>query len=169
MEKNIFLQMGYKFIQYLYQLDVLKLLPIILVTLNRGVLQECCKKVLKTHIVKNIVNLYISYKLATWSKNLNTDFTRCNCLFGAVKVTKNVDPDKYKYSGYCIEFDSCSQFLWSDGSNRKNVIIFGVDNRSSVHIGNENKNILVLGEGPTQGLRNATVTAEAKSPIILQN
>ena len=113
--------------------------------------------------------MYISYKLATWSKNLNTDFTRCNCLFGAVKVTKNVDPDKYKYSGYCIEFDSCSQFLWSDGSNRKNVIIFGVDNRSSVHIGSENINILVLGEGPTQGLGNATVTAEAKSPIISQN
>ena len=26
------------------------------------------------------------------------------------KVTKNVDPDKYGYSGYGIGFDACSQF-----------------------------------------------------------
>ena len=129
----------------------------------------CLKQDSVSFLYKNIVNLYISYKLASWSKNLYTDFTRCNCLFEAVKVTKNVDPDKYKYSGYCIEFDSCSQFSWSDGSDGKNVIIFGVDNRSSVHIGVENKNILVLREGPTQDLGNATVTVEVKYPIILQN
>ena len=27
-------------------------------------------------------------------------------MFGAVKVTKNADPDKCKYSGYGIEFDA---------------------------------------------------------------
>ena len=45
---------------------------------------------------------------------------------------------------------------WKQG---KNVISFGVDNSSSVHIDGGNKNILVLGEWPTQGLDNATVTA----------
>ena len=38
----------------------------------------------------------------------------------------------------------------------KNVIICGADMRSSVHIDNKNKNILILGEGPTQGLDDTT-------------
>ena len=33
---------------------------------------------------------------------------------------------------------------------------------SSVHIDNENKDISILGEGPTQGLDDTTLTAEAK-------
>ena len=32
---------------------------------------------------------------------------------------------------------------------------------SSVHIDNENKNILILGERPSQGLDDTTLTAEA--------
>ena len=32
----------------------------------------------------------------------------------------------------------------------KNVIIFGADMSSSVHTDNKNKDILILGEGPTQ-------------------
>ena len=47
----------------------------------------------------------------------------------------------------------------------KNVTIFGADMSSSVHIDNEGKDILVLGEGPTQGLDDTTLTAEAKYPI----
>ena len=47
----------------------------------------------------------------------------------------------------------------------KNVIIFGADMSSFVHIGNKNKDILILHEGPTQGLDNTTLTAEAKHPI----
>ena len=47
----------------------------------------------------------------------------------------------------------------------KNVIVFGADMSSFVHIGNENKDILILGEGPTQGLDDTTLTAEAKHPI----
>ena len=50
---------------------------------------------------------------------------------------------------------------WRRGEN----VIFGVDNSSSVHIDGRNKNIIVLGEGSTQGLDNATITAEAKYPI----
>ena len=43
----------------------------------------------------------------------------------------------------------------------KNVIIFGADMSSYVHIDNKNKDILILGEGPTQGLDDTTLTAEA--------
>ena len=36
---------------------------------------------------------------------------------------------------------------------------------STVHVDNKGKNILILGEGPTQGLDDTTLTAEAKYPI----
>ena len=94
---------------------------------------------------KKVVNLYITYKLDTWSKDLNTNFTLGNYLFGVVKVTKNADPDKCKYSGFGIGIDSCPQFLWIDESNEKKIIISGVDNSSSVHVDGRNKNNLVLG------------------------
>ena len=38
---------------------------------------------------------------------------------------------------------------------------------SSVHIDNKNKDILILGERPTQRLDDTTLTAEAKYPIII--
>ena len=33
----------------------------------------------------------------------------------------------------------------------RNVVIFGVDNRSSLHTDNRKNNVLVLGKGPTYG------------------
>ena len=42
----------------------------------------------------NLVNLFIVYELDRWPRNLNTDFALKDCLFGAVKLTKNADPDK---------------------------------------------------------------------------
>ena len=47
----------------------------------------------------------------------------------------------------------------------KNVIIFGADMSSSVHIENKGKDILLLGEGSTQGLDDTTLTAEARYPV----
>ena len=38
---------------------------------------------------------------------------------------------------------------------------------SSVHIDNNNKDTLILGEGPTQGLDDTILTADAKYPITL--
>ena len=38
---------------------------------------------------------FFVYKLDTWSKNVITDLTLDDCLFGAVKLTKNSDTDKY--------------------------------------------------------------------------
>ena len=51
------------------------------------------------------IYIYISYEPERWSKDLETDFVLGNCLFGSVKLTKNVEPGKYKYSGYDIGFD----------------------------------------------------------------
>ena len=47
----------------------------------------------------------------------------------------------------------------------KNVIIFGADMSSSVHVDNKGKDILILGQGSTQGLDDTTLIAEAKYPI----
>ena len=47
----------------------------------------------------------------------------------------------------------------------KNVIIFGADMSSSVNVDNKTKDSLILGEEPTQGLDDTTLTPEAKYPI----
>ena len=47
----------------------------------------------------------------------------------------------------------------------KYVIILGADMRSSVHIANKNKAIVILSERPTQGLDDITLAAEGKYPI----
>ena len=57
-------------------------------------------------IPQKVINLYISYILSPWLRNLNTDFTLKNCLFRSAELTKNADPDKNKYSDYGIRFDS---------------------------------------------------------------
>ena len=49
-----------------------------------------------------------------------------------------------------------------DGSVGKNIITFGVDMSSSVHIDNKGKDILILHKGPTQGLDDTTLTADAQ-------
>ena len=90
-------------------------------------------------IRKKLIKLYISYILDQWSRDLNTDLTLNNCLFGSVKLTKNADPDKHKYNGYGIGFDSRLEFLLSDGSVGKNVINFGAHMSSSVHFDNKIK------------------------------
>ena len=97
--------------------------------------------------------------------NLNTDFKLKNCLFGSVELTKNADPDKCKYSDYGIGFASRSEFSFTDGRVGTNVIMFGADMSSYVHIDNRSKHILTLGEGPTQGLDDTTLTAETKHLI----
>ena len=112
------------------------------------------------------VTLYICCILDRWSSYSNKDFTLGNCLFGSVKLIKNADPDKYKYSGYGIGFDSRSQFSFTDGSMGKNVIIFGVDMSASVHFDNKGKYIFIPCEDSSQGLdNNTTLTAEAKYSI----
>ena len=86
-------------------------------------------------------------------------------MFHLVKLTKNADPDKYKYSGYGIGFDSRSEFSLPDGTMGRNVIIFGADMSSSVHVDNKRKYILIFVEVPTHGIDDTTLTEEAKYPI----
>ena len=108
------------------------------------------------------MNLHISYALNLCLRKLNTNFRLDLCLFGSLKLTKNADPDKYKHSSYSIGFISRSEFSLLDGSVRRNVIIFGADMSSCVHTDNKKKDILILGEGPTQKLDDTTLTAEPK-------
>ena len=60
-------------------------------------------------------------------------------------------------------------FSFPTGGFAKNVIIFGVDMRSSLHGDNKKKDVLILGEGPTQGLDDTTLTAEKSIELILQS
>ena len=106
-----------------------------------------------------IINIYFVYDLES-NINSNPDFTVENCLFGAVRITKNTDVNKYRCSGYGTGFDGKGVFSHPTGSFGNNAIIFGVDMSSSVHIDNKGKDILVLGKGPTQGLGENSITAE---------
>ena len=67
-------------------------------------------------IPKKVINIYI-YFLNT--KSMVKNFTLNDCLFGSVKLTKSADPDKYKYRGYGIGFDSRSEFSFADGGMGK--------------------------------------------------
>ena len=85
-----------------------------------------------------------------WPRDLNTNFTLCNCLFGSIELAKDTGPDKYNYSGYGIRFGSCSEFSFVDGNVGENVITFGTDMSASVRTDNENKDTLILREGLRQ-------------------
>ena len=85
---------------------------------------------------------------------LTTPFTTNNSLSPTIKWHEDskfclVFKNKYTCSDYSFRFDlrlffSVPNFDWS-----KNVIIFGVDVSSSVHIDNKKKDALILGKGPT--------------------
>ena len=86
---------------------------------------NCLKQDKTTYPHGTIVNIYTLYEL---NSNLNyiENITLENCLFGAVKLTKNADINKYKYSGYGIGFDGYVTFVFPSGGFGLNVIIFGV-------------------------------------------
>ena len=78
--------------------------------------------------------------LGTWSRDLNTNFILGDCFFGAVKLSKTADLDKYGHISYGIGFDVRSQFSLPNGEWIKNVAICGLDKSSSLHT--DKKNIL---------------------------
>ena len=110
-----------------------------------------------TYSYRSRVNIYIVYELGA-SSSSDSDPTLKNCLFG-VTLTKNADIEKYGCLSYGIGFDRRSSFSFPGVGFGQNVLIFGVDMSSSVHIDNKKKDIVVLEKGPTQGLEH-TLAAE---------
>ena len=127
---------------------------------------SCLKQDKITYNRGTIMNIYIVYEL---SSNLNyTQYVALeNCMFGAVKLTINADISKYKYSGCGIGFDGHGAFLFTSDGFGQNVMIFDVGMSSSVHVGNKKKDILIMGEGPTQGIDATTLTAEKNIQLVL--
>ena len=72
-----------------------------------------------------LVNIYIVYEI---NKTFNSSIcpTLENCLIGTVKLTKHVDVDLCKYSGYGIRFDWKRFYLLGNKVGR-NAIIFWLD------------------------------------------
>ena len=106
---------------------------------------------------KNVVNIYIVYKLDPITSIRDTTFTIQNSLFGAMQITKNADTSKYNYKGYGICFDESEQFThvrkrgnFNDTTLGRNVIIFGVDMSFSKHANNKANNIYVMGRDYVQ-------------------
>ena len=66
--------------------------------------EDCLKQEKITFSHGKIVNIYIVYEI---EKSINISIYPMleNCLFGAVKLTKHVDVNLYKYLGYGIGFD----------------------------------------------------------------
>ena len=114
------------------------------------------KKVTYKH--KKVVNLYVIYEITSFH-GMDNYPTLTNALFGAVKLTKNADIDKYKYSGYGIGFDGTGYYSIGNELGR-NVIIFGADTSSSTNLDNKGKHILILGKGPTEGLGEHSLSGE---------
>ena len=120
---------------------------------------SCLNQDKATYNHGTIVNIYIVYET---SKNyyISSYSTLKNCLFGAVSLTKHVDTDQYKYSGYGIGFDRKGELSFGNNGFGRNVIILGTDMSTSVHANNRTKNTLVLGKDFIQGLDNTTIYPE---------
>ena len=88
-----------------------------------------------------IVSIYNVYEIHLWDYVDSSDPTLGTSLFGAVKLVKNADTDKYKYFGYDTGFDVKGNFSFSTGGFAKDVIIFGADMSSSVYVDNKEKDI----------------------------
>ena len=85
-------------------------------------------------------------------------------------MAKNdADIDKYKYSGYGIGFDRHGFFSHPSGETGRNVIILGVDMSSSTKIDNRKKDILNLGNGPTQDLEHTLSAGKMYSINFTEN
>ena len=119
-------------------------------------------------INKNVVNIYIVYKLDPLALTRDKSFTIQNALFGAMQITKNAtDNDKNNYKGYGICFDERSEFghTITEGGRAhtadvRNVLIFGADMNFSVQTTNRTNHIYLMGTDLTQGINDTTIYAE---------
>ena len=116
---------------------------------------------------KNVVNIFIVYKLDPLASTRDTTFTIQNALFGAMQITKIAENLKNNYKRYGVCFDEGSDFghTITEGSrahttDARNVLIFGVDMSFSVHATNTANNIYLMRTGLTQGIHDTTMYAE---------
>ena len=120
------------------------------------------------HVInKNVINIYIVYKLDPTASSKDTTFTIQNALFGAMQITKNAATSKYDYKEYGICFDERSELGHTITEGRRahttdarNVLIFGADMSFSVHATNRANNIYLMGDGFTQGIHDTTLYVE---------
>ena len=121
------------------------------------------------HVVnKNVVSIYIVYKLDPIASTRDTSFTIQNVLFGAMQIIKNAtDNSKNNYKEYGTCFDERSEFDqtiteggFAHTTDATNVLIFGADMSFSVHATNTVNNIYLMGTGLTQGINDTTTYAE---------
>ena len=84
-----------------------------------------------------------------------------------MKITKNPGSSKNNYTGYGLCFDEGGEFShtvregnFNRVTSAKNVIIFGVDASSSIHVTNRANNIYVMGKDFIQGINGTTIYAE---------
>ena len=117
---------------------------------------------------KNVVNIYIVYKLDPLASTRDKCFTIQDALFGAVQITKNAtDSSKNNYKGYGICFDERSEFgqtITVGGhahtKDARSVLMFGADMSSIVNATNRANHIYLMGTGLTQGINDTTIYAE---------
>lgn len=64
--------------------------------------RSCLKQDKISFNLGKAVHLDIVYELNFWSFDLYIDFLLGNCLFGAVRLTENLNNGIYRYSGYGI-------------------------------------------------------------------
>ena len=64
-----------------------------------------------------IVNIYIVYEISK-NYNISSSPTLENCFFGAVSLTKHLDINQYKYSGYGLGFRRKREFPFGSGFGR---------------------------------------------------
>ena len=98
--------------------------------------RSCFKQDKSTFNHGKILNIYMVDKLDKLYNKTHPNLV--NCLFGAVNIIKNADIDKNKYLGHGIGFVRISIYSVGNGFGR-NVIIFGADMSSSIHIDNKKK------------------------------
>ena len=125
------------------------------VTFNRNYMKQ--NKLGYAH--GKIITLYTVYELKNRTID-SPDFAVQNGLFGAVKITKNVNTSHYKYEVYGICFDSESSFSFGSKTDAKNVIILAANTINSSHSTNKSQNIYILGKYFVQGINNTTIYAE---------
>ena len=116
---------------------------------------------------KNVINIYVVYKLDPISSTRNNDYTIQNALLGAMKITKNADYSKNNYTGYDLCFDEGGEFghtvrqgNFDRTTDARNVIIFDVDMSSNIHATNRENNIYAMGKEFIQGINDTIIYAE---------